>query len=320
LAKAYQQLLKYREALDNPPLLVVCDLERFEIHTNWTNTPPEVYSFSLQDLVTNIPTNTCKVPAVDVLRFLFTDPERLKPGQTTAQVTTQAAKEFSTLAKGLGDRGIPAERAAHFIMRLLFCLFAEDIGLLPGQLFTRLIQNNRRKPVEFAKKLRQLFAAMSTEGGSFGPDDIQYFDGGLFMDDEAYELTADEIDVLARAAQLNWGGIEPAIFGTLFERILDPDKRTQIGAHYTSKEDIMLIVEPVLMEPLRREWDAIREEATKLIERGAGRKGKNVQRDLSKLLGDFVARIASVRVLDPACGSGNFLYVALKLLLDLESK
>jgi type II restriction/modification system DNA methylase subunit YeeA len=320
LAKAYQQLLKYREALENPPLLVVCDLERFEIHTNWTNTPPEVYSFSLQDLVTNIPTETCKVPPVDVLRSLFTDPERLKPGQTTAQVTTQAAKEFSTLAKGLRDRGIPAERAAHFIMRLLFCLFAEDIGLLPDQLFTRLIQNNRRKPVEFAKKLRQLFAAMSTEGGSFGPDDIQYFDGGLFMDDKAYELTAEELGVLARAAQLNWGGIEPAIFGTLFERILDPDKRSQIGAHYTSKEDIMLIVEPVLMEPLRREWEVVRQKATKLIEEGPGRKGKNVQKDLSKLLGDFVARVASVRVLDPACGSGNFLYVALKLLLDLEKQ
>jgi hypothetical protein len=122
LAKAYQQLLQYREALENPPLLVVCDLDRFEIHTNWTNTPPEVYSFSLHDLVANRPTEACKVSPVDVLRFLFTDPDRLKPGQTTAQVTTQAAKEFSTLAEGLRDRGVPAERAAHFIMRLLFCL------------------------------------------------------------------------------------------------------------------------------------------------------------------------------------------------------
>jgi type II restriction/modification system DNA methylase subunit YeeA len=320
LGKAYQQLLKYREALENPPLLVVCDLDRFEVHTNWTNTPPEVYSFDLNDLLFNKPTTTCKVPPVDVLRSLFMDPEQLKPGQTTAQVTTQAAKEFSTLAEGLRHRGIPAERAAHFIMRLLFCLFAEDIGLLPDRLFTRLIQNNRRKPAEFTKKLRQLFAAMANEGGSFGPDDIPYFDGGLFMDDKAYDLTVDELGILARAADLNWGGIEPAIFGTLFERILDPDKRSQIGAHYTSKEDIMLIVEPVLMEPLRREWEAVREKAMALLEDAKKRKGRTVQRELSKLLADFVDKIASVRVLDPACGSGNFLYVALKMLLDLEKQ
>jgi hypothetical protein len=320
LAKAYQQLLKYREALESPPLLVVCDLDRFEVHTNWTNTPPEVHSFNLDDLIENRPTATCKFPPVDVLRFLFTDPDRLKPGQTTAQVTTQAAKEFSTLAEGLRDRGVPAERAAHFIMRLLFCLFSEDIGLLPDRLFTRLIQNNRRKPAEFTKKLRQLFAAMANEGGSFGPDDIPYFDGGLFMDDKAYDLTVDELGILAHAAELNWGGIEPAIFGTLFERILDPDKRSQIGAHYTSQEDIVLIVEPVLMKPLRREWDKVRASATRLLEVAKGQKPRGVQKALSKMLGDFVAKIASVRVLDPACGSGNFLYVALKLLLDLEKQ
>ena len=138
-----------------------------------------------------------------------------------------------------------AERAGHYIMRLLFCLFSEDIGLLPDRLFTRLIEGNRRKPAEFVKKLRQLFAAMS-KGGSFGADDIPYFDGGLFMDDEAYDLTVEDLGILSRAAALNWAAIEPAIFGTLFERILDPDKRSQIGAHYTSKEDILLVVEPVL--------------------------------------------------------------------------
>lgn len=320
LGKAYQQLLKYREALENPPLLVVCDLDRFEIHTNWTNTPPEVYSFDLDDLLANRQTATCKIRPVDVLRSLFTDPDRLKPGQTTSQLTTQAAKEFSTLAEGLRRRGVPAECAAHFIMRLLFCLFSEDVGLLPDRLFTRLIQNNRQKPTDFTKKLRQLFAAMAHEGGSFGPDDIPYFDGGLFMDDRAYDLTVDELGILARAAELNWGGIEPAIFGTLFERILDPDKRSQIGAHYTSKEDIMLIVEPVLMEPLRKEWEAVQKKATALLEDVKKRKGKTIQKELSKLLGDFVSKIASIRILDPACGSGNFLYVALKLLLDLEKQ
>jgi type II restriction/modification system DNA methylase subunit YeeA len=160
-----------------------------------------------------------------------------------------------------------------------------------------------------------------SEGGSFGADDIRYFDGGLFMDDEAYELTGDDLDILARAARLNWAAIEPAIFGTLFERILDPEKRSQIGAHYTSKEDILLIVEPVLMEPLRRRWEQIKKEASAIYANAANaRKARRVQKVISDLLNEFAVEIASTRVFDPACGSGNFLYVALKRLLDLEKE
>ena len=320
LDEAYQQLLKYREALESPPLLVVCDLDRFMVHTNWTNTSPAIYSFCLQDLLRNEATATCKLPPLEVLRALFVDPGRLKPGETTAQVTTKAATEFAKLANSLRSRKVPAERAGHYIMRLLFCLFSEDIGLLPDRLFTRLIEGNRRKPAEFVKKLRQLFAAMSN-GGSFGADDIPYFDGGLFMDDEAYDLTVEDLGILSRAAALNWAAIEPAIFGTLFERILDPDKRSQIGAHYTSKEDILLVVEPVLIAPLRRRWESIKQQAEELLKKANGRrKAENVQKALSNLLNGFAAEIASVRVLDPACGSGNFLYVSLKRLLDLEKE
>jgi len=108
---------------------------------------------------------------------------------------------------------------------------------------------------------------MSGDGGTFGEHDIRYFDGGLFMDDKAYELTAEDLGILARAATLNWGGIEPAVFGTLFERSVDPSKRGQIGAHYTKQEDIVTIVTPVLMEPLRRQWDEKRQRATEIIDR-----------------------------------------------------
>ena len=254
------------------------------------------------------------------MRALFTDPAQLKPGQTTAQVTTEAAKEFGKLAESLRSRGIASERAALYIMRLLFAMFADDVGLLPDRLFTRLIKANRRKPTDFVRKLRILFEAMS-KGGSFGADDIPYFDGGLFMDDKAYDLTLDDLSILCRAASLNWAAIEPAIFGTLFERILDPDKRSQIGAHYTSKEDILLIVEPVLMEPLRRRWADVRQQAIE-IRQEAKTKSKAItaQKALSALLNGFATEVASVRVLDPACGSGNFLYVALRLLMDLEKE
>jgi type II restriction/modification system DNA methylase subunit YeeA len=323
LNAAYQQLLQYREDLENPPLLVVCDLDRFEVHSNYTNTQKQVFAFELADIISNQPTTTCPLPPLDVLRALFTDPGRLKPGQTTVQVTEGAAEQFSKLAESLRSRGVPSERAAHFLMRLLFCLFSEDIGLLPGKLFSRLVESNLQRPAEFTKRLRQLFSAMAGEQGSFGEHDIPYFGGGLFSDDEAYDLTRDDLAVLALSSALDWSSIEPAIFGTLFERSLDPDKRSQLGAHYTSESDIRLIVEPVLMEPLRRRWAEVEQKAIEIIEKSKTQQkaGQTKSRKaLSDLLMGFAAELSKVRVLDPACGSGNFLYVALKHILDLEKK
>jgi hypothetical protein len=132
---AYNQLLKYREHLENPPLLVVCDLERFEVHTNFTNTVTQVYGFSLDDLLKNQATAGCRLPPLEVLRATFSNPDRLQPNRTTAEVTELAAGEFATLAESLRGRGVDPERAAHFLMRLLFCLFAEDIRFVRIQRF-----------------------------------------------------------------------------------------------------------------------------------------------------------------------------------------
>ncbi len=319
LTAAYQQLLQYREDLENPPLLVVCDLNRVEVHTNFTGTVKHVYAFDLADLQRNEPTPTCVLPPLEVLRAVFAHPELLRPNRTTAGVTEDAAREFAALAESLRRRGEGPEATAHFLMRLLFCLFAEDIGLLPARLFTALIERTRTRPADFAARLGQLFAAMAT-GGSFGADDIAHFNGGLFADAAVLALAGDDLAMLARAAALDWASIEPAIFGTLFERSLDPAKRSQLGAHYTSRDDILLIVEPVLMAPLRRRWAMVQEEARELIgKRDAASGGARTrhQQALGRLLLAFTDEIAAVRVLDPACGSGNFLYVALKRLLDL---
>jgi type II restriction/modification system DNA methylase subunit YeeA len=323
LDAAYQQLLLYREDLENPPLLVVCDLDRFQVHTNFTSTVKRVFEFTLEDLKANKATAACPMPPLDVLRAVFTEPERLRPQQTTENVTERAAAEFARLSESLSKRGADPERAAHFLMRQLFCLFAEDIGLLPSRLFTRLVEGTRTKPEAFEARVRLLFGAMAT-GGSFGVEDIAYFNGGLFADEETLPLEAGDLEVLLRAATLDWASVEPAIFGTLFERSLDPSKRSQLGAHYTSKEDILLIVEPVLMEPLRRRWAAVQEEAQGIIAKREAAKDASVrtkmQGELGKVLMGFTDEIAAVRVLDPACGSGNFLYVALKRLLDLEKE
>ena len=324
LVEAYKQLLLYRENLDNPPLLVVCDFYRFEVHTNFTNTASRVYEFTLDDLGKSAPLPGTNLSALAILRSVLTEPERLRPQQTVEEVTEKIAAQFAELARNLQARGEDPERSAHFLMRLLFCLFAEDISnLLPDHLFTKLLENTRRDPASFNSQLRQLFSVMAT-GGFFGFAKIPYFNGGLFEDMEALDLTGEDMDVLLRASRLDWAAIEPAIFGTLFERSLDPAKRSQLGAHYTAKEDILLIIEPVLMEPLRRRWLQVQEEADKVIglRDAAKDPGQRTRRhnELARLLAGFADELHAVRVLDPACGSGNFLYVALKRLLDLEKE
>lgn len=162
------------------------------------------------------------------------------------------------------------------------------------------------------------------DGEPFGADDIAYFNGGLFVEVKPVPLTGMELKTLAQAASLDWGSIEPAIFGTLFERSLDPRKRSQLGPHYTGRPDIERVVDPVVMMPLRRRWDAVRAELDQLIEaRGTApttRIRQNRLADFRKRLQGFQEELASVSVLDPACGSGNFLYVTLSRLLDLEKE
>jgi type II restriction/modification system DNA methylase subunit YeeA len=314
LEKALQQLQQYQWSLGTPPLLVVSDIQTIQVHTNFNNSVKAVTTFALDDLL---------VPEkLDRLRRVWTEPEAFRVDETPEQVTEKAAQEFARLARLLRDRGEDPDRTAHFLIRILFCLFAEDVLLLPGNLFTRLVASTRTRPGEFAGPLRQLFGAMQT-GGFFGADRIRHFNGGLFDDAEVLEVDAEGMRILSRLTRLDWGSIAPAILGTLFERSLDPDTRAQLGAHYTSREDILAIVEPVLMAPLRRRWAEVREQASSLVERReAYSGGQRTQRhnELTRLLTGFAEEIAAVRVLDPACGSGNFLYVALKELLDMENE
>jgi type II restriction/modification system DNA methylase subunit YeeA len=320
LKAAYLQLNDYREDLENPPSLVVCDQDLFEVHTNFTGTRPHVYRFTLDDLLTNVPTASCALPPLDVLRDTFTDPEQLRPERAAARVTESAAAEFAKLATSLEERGTDPQAVAHFLMRLLFCLFADSIGLLPEHLFRKMIELDRAKPASFTRKLRQLFAAMSTSGNSFGAYDIHWFNGGLFADDSVFELTSADMGTLRAASALDWSTVEPAIFGTLFERSLDPGKRSQLGAHYTSKEDILLIIEPVVMAPLERRWLEVKAEAQELAAKAQTAKGGAYSKLRTQMLDKlyaWLAELCAVRILDPACGSGNFLYLALRRMLDL---
>ncbi len=311
LAAAYDQLLKYREALDNPPLLVVSDMARFEIHTNFTNTAPRVYAFTLADLAER-PTEPLRL-----LRALFGDPGSLRPDVVRALVTEKAAAKFAGLAQHLREREVGAPAVAHFLDRVLFCLFAEDAELLPSGLMKRLVENLYANPADFNIGLARLFEVMAHEGGAFGADSIEWFNGGLFDDAPSIDLRADEIRVIRDAADLDWADVEPAIFGTLFERGLDPDKRSQLGAHYTDRTSIERLLEATVIVPLRRDFSETRTGVDELLDGDDAADAAAVE-ETRRMARGLLERVRGVTVLDPACGSGNFLYLALQMLKDLE--
>src|SRR5574338_267633 len=347
LAAALRQLMTYALALDNPPLLVVSDTRLIQIHTHFTGTPSETHSFELEDLA--------EPAARDKLRRLFTAPEKFRPARTSGQITEAAARRFAELAQSLGGRGHPKERVARFLDRCLFSLFAEDVGLLPERLFERLVDKSQAEPDKLAARLAELFRAMQ-RGGDFALEDIPWFNGGLFEEPEALPLEPAEIPTLLAAARLDWQAIDPSIFGTLFERGLDPDKRSQLGAHYTDPGAIARIIEPVIVQPLLAEWAAIKAEIEARLARLAAEEAAHAEEvraaeqaaiasgsragldhlarrrkafqdrtrklrpEAQTLFDGFLERIRAYRVLDPACGSGNFLYLALKALKDVEHR
>lgn len=260
-----------------------------------------------------------KLTALDVLRALFEDPERLKPNRTTDQITQDAAKLFGKISDELRKWKVDDMRIACFITRALFCMFATDIGLLPPQTFSQVIEVHKKNGDDkaFRRYIGELFEVMNT-GGKFLMQDIPHFDGRLFEDNDVPEMiTTQEVHWLADLDALNWADVEPSIFGTLFERILDPAQRKMLGAHYTSRADIELIVEPVLMAPLRREWEKLKSEVEEVLYHPSPSSRPADARDI---IDAFLARLSSIRVLDPACGSGNFLYVSLALLKALEKE
>ena len=315
LDDAFNQLRQYALALENPPLLIVSDMARFRIRTNWTNSVSETHEFTLEDLT--------DAAIRDKLKWAMSDPERLRPGESRQALTERAAATFASLAQSLRERGYEPQAVAHFVNRLVFCMFAEDVGLLPNNMFTRMLGHARQRPEDFAVLARDLFGAMAA-GGRIGFETVAWFNGGLFDDDTALPLNKAEIETTLKASSLDWSEVDPSILGTLFERGLDPSKRSQLGAHYTDRDKVMRIIEPVVIRPWLAEWETAKARIASSLERQAAAQSAAAQnrrlRETERILGDFLTRLRAFTVLDPACGSGNFLYLALQALKDLEHR
>ncbi|MCY7286255.1 MAG: hypothetical protein LH679_23105 [Cyanobacteria bacterium CAN_BIN43] len=317
MEKAFVQAVAYTRHLSSkPPFVLTCDIgEHFEL---WQGFSGDYGGYGArQDILF---TDLRKPEVFALFVDIFTDPQLRNPEKIAAKVTREVAADLAELSKRLEGQHDP-QAVAHFLMRCIFTMFAEDVGLLKEHLFTEALESRwLTHPKTFQPEVTALWEAMN-DGTAFGfYGRLLKFNGGLFAEAIAFELTADQLEVLLRAAKREWRDVEPAIFGTLLERALDVKERSKLGAHYTPRSYVERLVRPVVMEPLREQWDLVQGEVLLLLgdaetEPTAAQKKKAVT-----VLEAFLTELQGVRVLDPACGSGNFLYVTLDLMKQLESE
>lgn len=330
LSKALTQVTAYRNDIDNPPLLIVSDINKIEIHTNFTGTQKVVEIFELDDLL------------IDKVRLrlkqIWENPYSFDPSIKRADLTTGAVKNLMAVSELLKHEGQDPDYVAHFLVRCVFTLFAERTEILPHRVFTLMLSSAESLPAEqvpaaFRDMCGQLFRLMQTGGISLlGP--IPHINGGVFTDPTAPLMGVEGVRSLKTAATQDWSLLEPSIFGTLFENIIDPDKRGDAGIHYTPIQDILDVLLPTVMQPLRDEWRALRltleplgEEIQQARTAGAGAGlfaagalGEALVEEAVGKLKAFQQRLTRVTALDAAMGSGNFLFVLQRLLLDLEAE
>ena len=319
LMRARSQAEEYARALPadegRPPFLIVVDVgHTLDLYAEFsrsgaTYTPfpdPSSHRIRLADLH--------RPEVIDRLRAIWLEPLSLDPSKVAARVTRAIAADLAELARSLEGAGQDAETVAGFLTRCLFTLFAEDVELLPAGSFTGLLGDCERHPAQFVPMLTQLWREMDVGGFSVAlRTDLLRFNGKLFKQPQVLALSREQIGLLARAARHDWKHVEPAIFGTLLERALDPTERHALGAHYTPRAYVERLVLPTVIEPLRADWTTAQAAALTLLAEGDAKGAIACVRA-------FHHQLCSVRVLDPACGSGNFLYVTLEHLKRLEGE
>jgi hypothetical protein len=320
LERAYNQAAAYIKSLPTadgrPPFLIVCDVGYvIELYSEFTRTggtyvrfpDPQHHRIRLDDLA--------RPEVRELLKTVWAAPLDLDPARHAAAVTRDVAAKLAELARALERDGHAPAVISPFIQRCLFTMFAEDVELLRRGGFEQILRECLDHPDGFPAMVGQLWREMA-DGTAFSTIlkcAIPYFNGGLFDDTAALPLAKPQIELLHEAARADWSAVEPAIFGTLLERALDPRERHKLGAHYTPRSYVERLVQPTVIQPLREEWDAVRAAAAQLC-------AQNKEPAARAAVEQYHRRLCAIRVLDPACGSGNFLYVTLEHLKRLEGE
>jgi hypothetical protein len=328
-AEAYARFLPADEG--RPPFILVVDVGHvIEVYSEFSRTggtylpfPTAVnHRITLEDLK--------KEEVRDRLRTIWTDPMSLDPARHATRVTRQVTRWLAEIGRSIertpGANGNPlytAEQVSGFLMRMIFTMFAEDMNLIPQGDFTRALTSMRARPQDFVPLMTELWNKMAHGGYStFLRAEILHFNGGLFAECEVLPLDAAQLELMIQAAEADWSEVEPSIFGTLVERALDERERQRLGAHYTPRAYVERLVNKVVMEPLRADWQGVLVEVQHALE-GASEAADSQQQAKAaagKRVEAFLAQLWEVKVMDPACGTGNFLYVSMELIKRLEAE
>lgn len=322
-AEGYARDLPAEE--DWPPFLIVCDVGFcLDLYADFSGTGKHYAQFPDREGFRLYLPDLGRAEVRERLRAIWTDPLALDPSRQRVRVTRDIAAYLARLARALeGPKEAPRHAAQHvatFLMRCIFCMFAQSVGLLPGRsAFTDLLEECRGNLSGFVPLVGDLWRRMNDGGFSAALRAmVLRFNGGLFAPGvhggaDPLQVDGDMLDLLILASRRDWADVEPAIFGTLLENALDTKQRGELGAHFTPRAFVERLVLPTVMEPLRAEWDGVKAAAVTMAEAG-DREGA------AALVRAFHGRLCAVRVLDPACGTGNFLYVTLELMKRLEGE
>lgn len=323
---AKRQAENYAKALDEwPPFLVLVDVGRsIELWSDFAR-QGKIYAPFPDRTGHRITLEQLRCPEVrERLRRVWTDPMSLDPAARSLEVTTDIAARLAWTVRSINRRfqvgldrvqsAAQADKTALFVMQCIFAMFADSVGLIERRSFLELLNSYQGQADRFHEGARVLFLNMDRGGYCVATQQaIRWFNGGLYRQIETIAVNEAELAALTEAAKCDWANVEPAIFGTLLEQALDAGERAELGAHYTPRAYVERLVEPTIMEPLRMDWEAVEADAI-------GRYLVGDAVGARRMVHGFHDQLCRVRVLDPACGTGNFLYVAMQMMKELEGE
>ena len=318
MLNARRQAEDYAKALPAshgwPPFLILCDVGHcFEFYADFTGQGKNYVQFPDRQRY-RVFLDDLRDPDVrSRLAAIWSDPVSLDPARHAARVTRAIAERLAAVSKALERKHDP-EEVALFLMRCLFTMFAEDVGLIRKDAFKTLLRECRSEPASFLPLVSELWQAMDKGDYSTAVRErMKRFNGKLYEDAKVFALGREEIGELLAAAEHDWKEVEPAIFGALLEQALDPAERARLGAHYTPRAYVERLVVETVIGPLREDWRAVLGAAQQARDAGETRRAL-------ALVETFHETLCRTRVLDPACGTGNFLHVAQELMKKLEGE